>query len=336
MGLLSVMLDPMGNTGKTGNTGESGRATQGSASADPARVLGHLTRMAQRLCDTVGPSRRRQVWWVVGELSTYQDTVPAADLSALFDTDYLHGYFTAADAGALRRRGAIGTPSPPGAARARRTCVEMLATAAGLTPPEVVVVPAAGPRPKVSPMAADRAMRVLLTEARAPGALPGTVRAVFVAALVHHHDLRTGEIAALTTSDVHQPGPFALTGARTDLTYQPAPPGVGPGEPVTITLAPVVDELLGRWLIHRDALIPVDRVHHLLVSVRGNHHNGVHRPAGLPLQSRGLMRAHERLVRDLNDTLFERHGHEPDYAPLPRTLGELRPAVLGLEPAHPA
>lgn len=323
------------------------------ASAGAERTLWHLNRVAERLCARVSTSRQRQLRWIVGELSTYQDTDPAPSLSVLFSTDYLHGYLHAADAGKLRRRGALNTPSPPGAARARRACVEMLAAAAGVPAPDVGIVAAAKPRPKVSPMAAERAMRILLAEARDPGAYAGLVRAVFVATLVHHHDLRTGEIAALTMDDLTrlatsgpddqpdvqpdvqpdgQPGGW---GEAVALTYQPAAPGVGPSEPVDILLVPVVVEMLSRWLVHREALIPVPRVQHLLVSVRGNHDHGVHKPAGLPLRARGLMRAHERMISDLNETLFERYGREEGYAPLPRTLGELRPAVLGVETTTP-
>jgi hypothetical protein len=294
--------------------------------AESERALWHLTRAAERLCTTVGPSRQRQLRWVVGELTAYQDWVRAASVAGLFSTAYLHGYLTTADEGHLRRRGPIGTPSPPGAARIRRTCVEMLAAAAGVPAPDLDAITPAGPRAKVTPMAAQRAMRVLLAEARDHSAPPGVVRAVFVATLVHHHDLRTGEIAALTMNDI-EPVDVVVR-----LTYQPAAPGVGPGEPQSIVLEPVVAEMLDRWLVHREALIPVPRVQHLLVSVKGNHDNGAHRPAGLPLRPRGLMRAHERVIADLNETLFERYGHEPDYAPLPRTLGELRPALLGIEP----
>lgn len=308
--------------------------------AQAERTLWHLTRTAERLCATVSPSRQRQIRWVVGELTTYHDKVPApsltgatggtglAGLAGLFDTGYLHGYLAAADAGALRRRGATNRPSPAGAARIRRRVLEMLAAAAHLPAPHLDPVAPPPPRAKVTPVAAERAMRILLAEARTPGAPPGLVRAVLVAALVHHHDLRTGEIAALTTADL------TPIGEVIQMTYRPAAPGVGPGEPTTLTLAPVVAEMHDRWRTHRDALIPVPRVHHLLVSVRGNHHHGVRRPAGLPLQPRGLMRAHERVIANLNQTLHDRHGHDPDHTPLPRTLGELRPAVLGLDPTR--
>lgn len=311
--------------------GQDQRQGLGGSAAAAERTMWHLTRVAERLCAGVSRSRQRQVRWVVGELTAYQEREAASSVPVLFSAAYLHGYLATADAGELRRRGAVGTPSPPGAARTRRAVLALLARTAQVPEPDLDPVTPAAPRAKVSPMAAERAMRVLLAEARDPDATGAVVRAVLVATLVHHHDLRTGEIAALTTDDMTRVD--TPTGEMVALTYQPAAPGVGPGEPVDILLAPVVVEMLDRWLTHREALIPVPRVHHLLVSVRGNHDHGVRRPAGLPLQPRGVMRAHERTISDLNEVLFERYGHETDYAPLPRTLGELRPAVLGLEPA---
>lgn len=315
--------------------GETGRGVGLGAGG-----LGELTRLVERLSEAVGASRARQLRWVAGELALYQEWVPATDLAMLLEGSYLRAYLAAAERGMLRRRGPVGVTSPAGAARVRRVCLSLLASAARLPDPDVGPLPGSVLRNKVTPTAAQRAMRVLVAEAREEGARPGVVRAALVAALVHHHDLRTGEIIDLTLTDVEKVAidndaddsdgsdPAKETaGERVVVTYRPAAPGIGPGQPTTIVVAPVVAELLDRWLVHRDLLVPVPRVRHLLVSVHGNHHGGIRKPPGLPLQPRGLMRAHASTVARLNEVLADRYGHEPDYTPLPRTLGELRPAV---------
>lgn len=310
----------------------------GAAAGVGAGGLGELTRLVERLSAGVGASRARQLRWVAGELALYQDWVPATDLAMLLEGTYLRAYLAAAERGMLRRRGTLGVASPAGAARVRRVCLSLLAQAARLPDPDVGPAPGSVLRDKVTPTAAQRAIRLLVNEARDMGARPGVVRAALAATLVHHHDLRTGEITDLTLTDL-TPATFESanhggdtgagieSGVDVTLTYRPAAPGIGPCEPVTIALAPVVTEMLGLWLVHRDRLVPVPRVRHLLVSVHGNHHGGLRKPPGLPLQPRGLMRAHAATIERLNEVLADRYGHEPGYAPLPRTLGELRPAV---------
>lgn len=298
-----------------------------------AGVLGDLSRLVERLSVGVGASRARQLRWVAGELGLYQGWVPAASLAMLLEAGYVRAYLAAAERGLLRRRGAVGVASPPGAARVRRACVALLAQAARLPDPDVGAAPGSVLRAKVTPTAAQRAMRVLMAEARAAGSRPGVVRAALVAALVHHHDLRTGEMVGLTladlTDDLTDDPADGTEGGQVWVTYRPAAPGIGPGEPITITLVPAVAELLGLWLEHRDRLVPIPRVRHLLVSVHPNHHGGIRKPPGLPLQPRGLMRAHAATIERLNEVLADRYAHEPGYTPLPRTLGELRPAVTG-------
>jgi hypothetical protein len=89
---------------------------------------------------------------------------------------------------------------------------------------------------------------------------------------------------------------------------------------------------LRHWLTARDAIvIPLHiGVRELWVSVAGNHAgrpapdgHTIRRPAGMPLQPRGLQRAYTRAVVELNAEL----AGSPGWRPLPYRLEQLRRAV---------
>lgn len=317
-------------------------------------ALDHLDTLVETVRSHVGPARARQLAWVANELATYTLTRPALprapidgpahsavdgrvtgdgfarpvpDLATLLSTEHLSDYLAAADIGLLRTRtpGAA-RPSPLGTRRVRRTCLRMLTAWAQL--PSPALPPADGPtRPlSTTTVEARRAVAVLTTEAKDPAARPLLVRTALVAALVHHHDLRVGEIAALKVEDLNL-GPTADSPGT--LTYVPDPPGEpGTYAPVAFFLDPSVWSLTLRWLSVRERLIEAAgtaRTSTLLVSVHGNHDgSGLRRPPGLPVHARGLTRAHVRAVERLSDILAARHAADPDWRPLPRTLGALR------------
>lgn len=292
-----------------------------------------LDTLVDLLAVRVGTARVRQLRWVAGELARYETDHPAINLARLLSPGYLNAYLEAADAGALRQRRKTGLPSPLGAQRARRVCLRMLAEAAHLPSP-ALAAPMGERNANWMPQAdARRALSILLREARQPTARPALVRAALIGSLVHFHDLRVGEIAAIEMRDVRLP----YRDEPASLTYIPDPPGgISQRAPVTLLLADQVVSMLDLWLPLRERFVAAaantspdgtSRTRTLLVSVHGNHENGVRRPPGLPLNAWGIQRAHARAIATLNSLLAERDGHDPAWQPLPRTLGALRPTA---------
>jgi hypothetical protein len=280
-------------------------------------VLDDLQVVVTQLCERENSARSRQLRWLAGELATYQRAHPCPDLASLLDETHLTTFLAAADAGAYRTRTKTDRPSPTGTQRTRRSCLRLIASAANLPVP---TLPAATGHVRgnwTAPDEAKRALDALSFEAREPRARSSVIRAAFVATLVHHHNLRVGEIAALRLDDYN---PELGT-----LIYVPDPPGDSASyAPASVVLADTTQPLAHLWLDRREG-IAQERAKSLLVSVHPNHHNGVHRPAGLPVLARGLARSHERVVSLINDQMTMRHHSDPTWRPLPRTLGALRP-----------
>jgi hypothetical protein len=93
------------------------------------------------------------------------------------------------------------------------------------------------------------------------------------------------------------------------------------------SLCPSTQMALRYWLEEREAIVSrlEGSVSALWVSVRGNHVTSdsgasIRRPAGLPLHPRGLRRAYERAVNELNVDL----AGTADWVPLPSRLEQLR------------
>ncbi|NYG55983.1 hypothetical protein [Nocardioides perillae] len=287
-------------------------------------ALDRLVARAGELDGGAGPSRRRQLRWVAGELAAHAERVgtlprsPAGWLAPERVADYLR----VADAGGLRRRGASDRPSPDATRRVRRACLRLMARAAGVAEPVTDAVPLPAPHPRVEPAAASRALAHWRGRTVPAHAAPGEVRAAAMAALVHEASLRSGELAALRVADLDLTGPDGPA-----LTYRPRPPAArAPLAPVTVGLSPSTAGLLQRWLsVRADLVRATPRTRALWVSLRANHDgDGVRRPAGLPLQPGGIRRAHARAVTEANTRL----AGAPDWAPLPRTPGLLRPDPL--------
>lgn len=288
--------------------------------ADPG-PLDLLVAEAARLDGGAGPSRRRQLRWVAGELAAHAESTgtPRPSPADWLDPERVADYLRVADAGGLRRRGTVDRPSPDATRRVRRACLRLLARAAAVPDPVPDEVPLPGPHPRVEPAVASRALAHWRGRTVPADASPGEVRAAAMAALVHEASLRSGELAALRVSDLDLGG---LDGPA--LTYRPRPPAArAPRAPVTVGLSPATAALLRRWLaVRADLVRATPRTRALWVSLRANHDgDGVRRPAGLPLQAGGIRRAHARAVAEANTRL----AGTPDWAPLPRTPGLLRP-----------
>lgn len=344
-------------------------------------ALRDLAALIDAIAPRLGLARVRQLHWVLAELTLHATSATAsetdADIAAqqrsqdatqsladLLSTEHLTGYLAAADSGALRTRTATTRASrtcPVATRKVRRSCLRLLTSAAGLPRPTLppADAPIAGTPAPISEPAwipeqdARTAVHRLDEEARealhrnGPDRAPGLhaaslARASLIAHLVHDHDLRVGEVAALRLDGIeidHDTSPGTRTGSRAglplvSLTYTPNPPGyIGRLAPVTIWLSPGATRALEQWLRVREHLVAPagGRAQTLLVSLRHNHAGAGPRstrrprPAGMPLGARGLTRSHVRTIARLNADFAPRYASDPAWKPLPRTLGALRP-----------
>lgn len=253
-------------------------------------------------------------------MALFATTLPSparpAATAAWFGAGFVEQYLTEADRGALRQRGSSDRPSSDATRRIRRACLRLLAEAAGLADPVQDEVGLPGLRPRVDERAAALAVRHWRWRALPVDAKPADVRTAAMAVLVHEAGMRSGELAALTPDD--------LDLAAGTVTYQPRPPSTRSlPPPRTVPLTGSAVTALRHWLEVRAVLTEkTPRTRTLWVSLAANHDGaGVRRPAGMPLQPTGLRRAHARAVAALNVHL----ATTPDFEPLPRSVGQLRP-----------
>lgn len=264
-------------------------------------------------------SRARQLRWVASELALFTATLPArtapTTAAGLLDAEHVAAYLAAADEGLLRRRGTVQRPSTDASRRVRRTCLRLLAEAAGLPDPVGDEVPLPAVRARADDLPAKLALAHWSGQALPVSARPADVRIAAMATLIHAAGLRSGELAALVPAD--------LDLAAGTLTYQPRPPSARTlPPPRTVSLRPAAVGVLRHWLEVRAALTErTPRTRSLWVSLAANHDgSGTRRPAGMPLQPTGLRRAYARAVAAVNVEL----AGSPGFEPLPRNAGLLR------------
>jgi integrase len=264
-------------------------------------------------------SRSRQLAWVVSELARFAAGLPHPErpttVAGWFDAGFVRRYLAEADRGGLRQRGAAARPSPDATRRVRRACLRLLAEDAGLPDPVPDSVDLPSLRPRVDEQSARLALAHWTWKALPVDAKPGDVRTAAMTALVHEAGMRSGELAALVPED--------LDLVEGTVTFQPRPPAARSLPPlVTVCLSPSAVTALRHWLEVRARLTEkAPRTRSLWVSLAANHDgSGVPRPAGMPLQPTGLRRAHRRAVAAVNV-----HLATSGVAPLPRTVGQLRP-----------
>jgi len=286
-------------------------------------MLGPILERALAAGEGVSASRARQLRWVVGELAAFTEateprTRPRSP-RGLLGAEHVTGYLLAADSGALRRRGEADRPSPDATRRVRRTCLRLLAEAAGLPDPVGEQVPLPVQKERAEALPAHLALRHWTGRALPVDASPAAVRSAAMATLIHEAGMRSGELAALVPAD--------LDLVEGTVTYQPRPPAGKTLPPLrTVHLSSAAVTVLKHWLSVRAELTELTpRVKTLWVSLAANHDGfGVRRPAGMPLQPTGLRRAHARAVTQVNVML----AGTPGFAPLPRVPGRLRPVEL--------
>ncbi|MFL6073394.1 MAG: hypothetical protein ACJ73S_08375 [Mycobacteriales bacterium] len=262
--------------------------------------------------EDAGTSRARQLRWVAGELRLAEEHGLLA--GAWYAAGPVAAYLGAAARGELRRRTARREPSTPAAMAVRRDCLVRLIKAAGRPVPELPSPGDHTPPEPVPKTSAAIMLGHLLDRATRHRNIPALAREAATAALVFDTGARPGELAALTTEDLE----LATDHGRVRLSRR-APGQRRAAPPVWYPLSPTAREALALWLQTR-AEVVLPRVRALFVSVAANH-DGAGRtlPPGLPLQPRGLQRAHTRAVLAANADLLG----QPGFAPVPVAFGPL-------------
>jgi integrase len=279
---------------------------------------------------TTSPSRARQLRWVAGELRRALDHKDLADLEpdvrTLFTEAALGRYLALARAGELRVAPYRTTSPSPASERVRLDCLGLLAAELGLTMPSVARPSMPDLRTPV-PIPQQRAMWARLDEVASQAhSSPARSRLLAMVGVVLDTGARAGELCAIHVDDL---APDLAT-----VRFHRRPQAQRVREPVLelLPLSPGTQVALRHWLADRHDIVSrlQGSVSALWVSVRGNHAerpdgSSVPRPAGMPLHTRGLRRAYERAVDDLNMDL----AGTPGWDPLPSRLEQLRRGAPG-------
>ncbi|MEV6109854.1 hypothetical protein AB0M28_34880 [Streptomyces sp. NPDC051940] len=244
-------------------------------------------------------TRRRQLGMVRAELAAAleRDALGVRsrrDVRQLLSDRTLATYLRLAESGRLRSRLVRGEKPPTSAATnaARHDCLGLLRAAAGLAqwrPAEVRVEP----RPTPGGYELAR-LRDQLGELTAGFLTPGRTRFVAMVGMVLDTGARAGELVAQRATDL----PAGL--AHATVVRRPQHGTAHEPEPERIALTPLGRAALERWLPVREELVAQSHgTSRLWVSVYMNHSGTpdasgatVLRPAGMPLEQRGLIRAY--------------------------------------------
>ena len=286
---------------------------------------------ADRVCarESTSASRARQVRWVAGELRRALEHPALAglqpDIPSLFTAAALDQYLTLARDGELRVAPYRSTTPSPASERVRLDCLGLLASELG-TPMPAVDRPAF---PVLREPVATPQQRTMWDRLEALASRPwssqGRVRLLAMMGVVLDTGARAGELCTMHVADLAAD----LSSLRFD--RRPQARRVSEPTPEHLPLSGATKVAMRRWLDERHEIVSRlegAAVTALWVSVRGNHveradGTSLPRPAGMPLQPRGLRRAYERAVNELNT---DRAG-TPGWTPLPSRLEQLRRGV---------
>ena len=300
-------------------------------SPTPASLLARVDAAADRVCerDSTSASRARQVRWVVGELRRALEH-PALgelqpDVPSLFTAAALDQYLTLARDGELRIAPYRNTAPSPASERVRLDCLGLLAAELGTPMPAVTRPAFPGLREPIATPQQRTMWDRLETLASRPWSAQGRVRLLAMMGVVLDTGARAGELCTMRVDDLAPD----LSTLRFD--RRPQARRVSEPTPERLPLSGATRVAMRRWLDERHEIVsrlegaPVNT---LWVSVRGNHVDrpdgtSLPRPAGMPLQPRGLRRAYERAVNELNTDL----AGTPGWTPLPSRLEQLRRGV---------
>jgi len=273
-------------------------------------------------------SRSRQVRWVAGELRRALEHEDFGDLPqdvrSLFSRTPLQRYLTLAREGALRVAPYRRTTPSPASERVRLDCLALLASELGVALPDLARPVPPVLKDTVPERQQQRVWAHLDVISRDPRTTPGRVRLLAMVGVVLDTGARAGELCAMRVED--------LAPDLSSVRFHRRPQALRVNEPALdqVALSAGTRVAMRRWLEERELIVGrlEGTMAALWVSVRGNHvetstGRSVPRPAGMPLQSRGLRRAYERAVDELNVDF----AGTPDWQPLPSRLEQLRRGI---------
>ena len=303
----------------------------GMASPSIASLVTRIDSAAEAVCarDSTSPSRARQVRWVAGELKRALEH-PAMealhpDVPSVFTSTALDQYLTLARDGELRVAPYRNTAPSPASERVRLDCLGLLAVELGTAMPALDRPAFPTLREPVATPQQRTMWERLEALATRPWSAQGRVRLLAMMGVVLDTGARAGELCSMHVDDL-APDLSTIRFHR-----RPQARRVSEPTPERLPLSPATKVALRRWLDERHEIVSRLQgaaVTALWVSVRGNHVDrpdgtSLPRPAGMPLQPRGLRRAYERAVNELNTDL----AGTPGWTPLPSRLEQLRRGV---------
>lgn len=302
------------------------------------RAAAQVESAVERLClhrDT-SAARARQLRWVAKELRlavAHEGFRPGGPISSgaeLLAAQPVTSYLRLAQQGELRQRPTSRGDGTSSAAsmRIREDVLRLVCQELGvpLTLGERAPIPE--PREVVDGPTRSQLRAYLAEKAESPPTRAGHIRLLAIIGTVLDTRARVGELCALRLRDLEAEDQAAV------LRVERRPQHGAGGDPVVehIVLSPGTSAALRHWLVTRERILtPLSiGVTSLWVSVAGNHAglpaadgHAIRRPAGMPLQPRGLQRAYTRTVVELNTEL----AGSPGWRPLPYRLEQLRRAV---------
>jgi integrase len=302
------------------------------------RAAAQVESAVERLClrQDTSAARARQLRWVAKELRlavAHEGFRPGGPISSgaeLLGAQPVTSYLRLAQQGELRQRPTTRGDGTSSAAsmRIREDVLRLVCQELGV--PLVVGerAPIPEPREVVDGPTRSQLRSYLAEKAESPPTRAGHIRLLAIIGTVLDTRARVGELCALRMKDLETEGPTSV------LRVERRPQHGAAGEPVVehIVLSPGTSAALNHWLVTRERILTplAIGVTSLWVSVAGNHAglpaadgHSIRRPAGMPLQPRGLQRAYTRTVVELNSEL----AGSPGWRPLPYRLEQLRRAV---------
>lgn len=302
------------------------------------KAAAQVESLVERLClrQVTSPARARQLRWVAKELRlavAHEDFRPGGPVSSaaeLLAAQPVTSYLRLAQLGELRQRPTARGDGTSSAAsmRIREDVLRLICQELGV--PLVVNerAPVPEPREVVDGPTRSQLRAYLAEKAETPPTRAGHIRLLAIIGTVLDTRARVGELCALRLKDLESEGPMSI------LRVERRPQHGAAGEPAVehIALSPGTSAALNHWLATRAKILTplAIGVTSLWVSVAGNHAglpaadgHSIRRPAGMPLQPRGLQRAYTRTVVELNTEL----AGSPGWRPLPYRLEQLRRAV---------
>lgn len=295
----------------------------------PRSGLDELEALTVELADGLSASRRWQYRMVIRELrlATERDDFPAgpgATLDELLAPATLALYLDLAQRGELRADPADrGRPTSTGTVITRIRTLGPLAAAAG-HPIDPGQPPAYQPRTTVPSSQREILRSFLMARTDQHQDDPYRIRVMAMVGIVLDTGAAAASLAAMRLEN------FNTTTTAVRIERLPQGRSLAPSDWSTHRLRIGTQAAVKRWLAERQRWVQPLHGHStaVWVSLFPNHTGQAGaasspRPAGMPLQAKGIQRAYRNVIHEINVEMAGR----PGWTPMPTTLEELRRGV---------